>query len=243
MMIGWFWAGLLTGLAANECCAISEWTARKLVRWSAHVRYEDTERAEIRAQELEAVIADRPGQLFKLFTALCFVFAAMQAQMRRRGGAGLSVQVDTQGAATFRAITIGATVMFIAASVAIQIFLGPSLPQNSTGLPSTANRPIQARQGQLQVEQNQLATLQARVQQAFVAMNSSYEAWQCEVSGQRCGGSSGLVGTGPLGNAKRVAYDQARSTYESLEYQLLTTKQKIAALEEGSSDSVQRGNH
>ncbi|HEY6314347.1 MAG TPA: hypothetical protein VIY52_26625 [Streptosporangiaceae bacterium] len=82
-MTGWFWAGLVTGLAANECCDVSEWAARRLVWWSAYLRYEDPERAKIRAEELAAVVASRPGQLLKLITAVCFVVSAIQAWMSR----------------------------------------------------------------------------------------------------------------------------------------------------------------
>jgi glycosyltransferase involved in cell wall biosynthesis len=80
---GWFWAGLVTGLAANELLDISEWAARRLVRWSARLRYEDPERAGIRAEELDAVITARPGQLLKLITAGCFFLSATRVWMGR----------------------------------------------------------------------------------------------------------------------------------------------------------------
>jgi hypothetical protein len=235
-MTDWFWAGLLTGIAANECCAVSEWTARKLVRWSAHVRYGDTERAEIRAQELEAVIADRPGQLFKLFTALCFVFAAMRAWMRRRTETGLSVRVSARGTATLQVVTVGTTVMFIAAAVLIQILLVPPLPQNNGSSP-----PLQVGQGQLQVEEGQLASLQSRVQAAYKAEATAFEAWQCEMDGLTCGGSSGMVGSGPLAQAKKLAFDRDLSTFESLEAELQTMQRTVAALANGSGLSSRFG--
>jgi glycosyltransferase involved in cell wall biosynthesis len=81
--MGWFWAGLVTALAANELLDISEWAARRLVRWSAHLRYVDAERACVRAEELDAVITARPGQLLKLITAGCFFLSATRAWMGR----------------------------------------------------------------------------------------------------------------------------------------------------------------
>jgi hypothetical protein len=48
------------------------WLADKLVRWSAFRRYRDRERAETRAEELAALIEQRPGHLLKLFTAINF---------------------------------------------------------------------------------------------------------------------------------------------------------------------------
>jgi hypothetical protein len=66
-----------TGLVVNECCDVSPWAARKLVRWSAHRRYAPPSRAEIRAEELAAYIDDCPGKLFKLINALCFATVAI----------------------------------------------------------------------------------------------------------------------------------------------------------------------
>ncbi|GAB2918539.1 hypothetical protein ACFMQL_20450 [Nonomuraea fastidiosa] len=64
------------GLLVNEFCDISPWAARRIVAWSARVKYGKTTRAEIRAEEWEAVIAHRPGKLFKLATALGFSLQA-----------------------------------------------------------------------------------------------------------------------------------------------------------------------
>jgi mycothiol system anti-sigma-R factor len=71
------------GIAANEFCEFGPWCARKLVRWSAFRRYPNPERAEIRAEELTALIDDRPGNLFKLFTAVSFAGAAVIVSVRR----------------------------------------------------------------------------------------------------------------------------------------------------------------
>lgn len=71
--------GIFSALAVNECCELSPWAAQKIARWSAHLRYADPDRAETRAEELAAVIDERPGKLFKLITALCFAVAATRA--------------------------------------------------------------------------------------------------------------------------------------------------------------------
>ena len=71
------------GLVTNELCDISPWIAHRLVRWSARQRYVDSTRAEIRAEELAALINDRPGKLFKLCTAVLFAASAGTAKLRR----------------------------------------------------------------------------------------------------------------------------------------------------------------
>src|SRR5690242_2151763 len=70
--------GVCSALAVNECCELSPWAAQKIARWSAHLRYADSERAKVRAEELAAVIDGRPGKLFKLITAMCFAAAAIR---------------------------------------------------------------------------------------------------------------------------------------------------------------------
>src|SRR5690348_10437535 len=70
--------GVCSALAVNECCELSPWAAQKIARWSAHLRYADSERAKVRAEELAAVVDGRPGKLFKLITALCFAAAAVR---------------------------------------------------------------------------------------------------------------------------------------------------------------------
>jgi membrane protein YdbS with pleckstrin-like domain len=74
---------VLLGLVVNEFSDVSPWLGRWLVRWSARVRYGDVPRAEIRAEELEAVINDRPGKLFKLGTGLRFALSALVVRARR----------------------------------------------------------------------------------------------------------------------------------------------------------------
>jgi Ribbon-helix-helix protein, copG family len=75
--------GIVSGLLANELCEFSPWCARRLVRWSAFRRYADPGRAEMRAEELAALINDRPGNLFKLITAIGFAGAAVIGSARR----------------------------------------------------------------------------------------------------------------------------------------------------------------
>jgi hypothetical protein len=72
------------GLLTNELFDISSWLAKHIVRQSAFLRYGDSERAEIRAEELAAYIKDRPGNLFKLFTAVGFYSAAVLDRLQRR---------------------------------------------------------------------------------------------------------------------------------------------------------------
>jgi mycothiol system anti-sigma-R factor len=74
---------IATGLAANECCELTPWCSRKLARWSAYRRYTDPARAQARAEELAAVINDRPGNLLKLTTALTFAGGAAIVSTRR----------------------------------------------------------------------------------------------------------------------------------------------------------------
>jgi hypothetical protein len=79
---------IISGLLVNEATDISPWLAIRLVRWAARLRYlHAPERAATRGEELAALINDRPGKLFKLFTALGFglhalVIAGLQASPR-----------------------------------------------------------------------------------------------------------------------------------------------------------------
>ncbi|MFT7841480.1 hypothetical protein Q5530_35550 [Saccharothrix sp. BKS2] len=79
MVNGWVGVALsvVLGLAINECGELSPWLARRLVRWAAGVRYPG------RAEELEALVDERPGKLFKLFTALGFAGAAATHRVGR----------------------------------------------------------------------------------------------------------------------------------------------------------------
>ncbi|MFI6886780.1 hypothetical protein [Streptosporangium canum] len=74
---------IIGGLVVNECCDLSPWVARRIVAWSARLRYGKSQRSEIRAEELAAVIDSRPGKLFKLITALLFVTGATGTRLRQ----------------------------------------------------------------------------------------------------------------------------------------------------------------
>lgn len=87
MTIGQILLAMFLGLVVNECCDVSPWLARKLVRWSAHRRYASPARAELRAEELAKLIDDRPGRLFKLITALGFVATAVVTRKTAPGDA------------------------------------------------------------------------------------------------------------------------------------------------------------
>lgn len=61
---------VLLPLMLNEFSDVSPWLARRMVAWSARIKYGDDPRAEIQAEAWAAVINDRPGKLFKLATGL-----------------------------------------------------------------------------------------------------------------------------------------------------------------------------
>ncbi|GLX06797.1 hypothetical protein [Microbispora sp. NBRC 16548] len=75
--------GIAAGLAVTELTDISPWAARKIVTWSAHLKYGKSPRAAIRAEELCALVDSRPGKLFKLVTALTFAVGATGAHAYR----------------------------------------------------------------------------------------------------------------------------------------------------------------
>ncbi|MFI9553703.1 hypothetical protein [Nonomuraea endophytica] len=67
---------LIIGVLVAEATEVAPWLALRLVRWAAHVRYLDTKRAAIRAEEWQALIEMRPGKLLKLATSLLFTLQA-----------------------------------------------------------------------------------------------------------------------------------------------------------------------
>ncbi|KAA9375200.1 hypothetical protein F5972_27875 [Microbispora cellulosiformans] len=69
--------GILLGLVVNEFCDVSPWLARIVIRWSADIRYKNAPRQQMRADELVALIEERPGKLFKLLTAAGFLVSAI----------------------------------------------------------------------------------------------------------------------------------------------------------------------
>jgi hypothetical protein len=80
-------AGVLAGLLIAEYGEIAPWIARMLVRWSAFRMYADVVRAQIRSEELAALIEERPGKVLKLMTALGYAGVAVGSLAARRVGA------------------------------------------------------------------------------------------------------------------------------------------------------------
>jgi membrane protein YdbS with pleckstrin-like domain len=70
---------VVAALAINEFSDVSPWLACRLVRLAAALRYGDTPRGRVRAEEHAAMMAEPgrfPGKLLKLVTALGFVATA-----------------------------------------------------------------------------------------------------------------------------------------------------------------------
>lgn len=86
-MSGWLnvVSGVVLGLMVNEGTDMSPWLAHKIVRWAAVIRR--PERIEDFTEARAATVNDRPGKLFKLFTAFGFLFAALVHRATRPGPA------------------------------------------------------------------------------------------------------------------------------------------------------------
>ncbi|MGH3871812.1 MAG: hypothetical protein ACRDSR_09930 [Pseudonocardiaceae bacterium] len=69
---------VVLGLVISEFSELSPWLAQKLIHWAARVRYPT------RVEELSALIAERPGRLFKLVTASVFACAALTYRVTHR---------------------------------------------------------------------------------------------------------------------------------------------------------------
>lgn len=74
---------IIVGLLVNEACDVSPWCAHRLVRWSVRLRYANPERRRIRADELVALIDERPGKMLKLGTGLGFLAGALPVWLHR----------------------------------------------------------------------------------------------------------------------------------------------------------------
>jgi hypothetical protein len=81
-------------------------------------------------------------------------------------------------------------------------------------LPQTITSP------QLQSAQAHVRQLQRQAQSDYQAEVTAREAWQCELDGQNCVGSSGKIGNGPRAQAKYMEYQQAVKTYDSVQGRL-----------------------
>jgi mycothiol system anti-sigma-R factor len=71
-MIAAIVAAAVAIVIANEACDLAPWCACKIARWSAFRQYADPARAAVRAEERQAIINERPGNILKLATALSF---------------------------------------------------------------------------------------------------------------------------------------------------------------------------
>jgi hypothetical protein len=87
-------AGVLAGLLIAEYGEIAPWLARKVVRWAALRMYPDVVRAQIRSEELAALIEARPGKVLKLMTALGYAGVAVGSVTARRTGVLLGWRQD-----------------------------------------------------------------------------------------------------------------------------------------------------
>lgn len=94
MTFGAIAAAVILGLITNEFSDVSPWLGRKLVEWSTRLRYGHSPRADVRAEELAAVINDRPGKLFKLGTGIGFLVAAILLRIRQVLAPGSGTEDD-----------------------------------------------------------------------------------------------------------------------------------------------------
>jgi len=111
---------VVVGLLINEATDVSPWLAGRLMRTAARLWTSDRELSAVYAEEWQAFIADRPGKLLKLLTALGFVSAA---------AARRSVRVLTHGErAVQRAVrfpTLEANALYVALGAGIGLVLSP----------------------------------------------------------------------------------------------------------------------
>jgi len=91
---------------------------------------------------------------------------------------------------------------------------------------------------QLQSAQTQVSQLQRQAQSDYQAEVTAREAWQCELDGQNCVGSSGKVGNGPRAQAKYQEYQQAVSTYNSVESRLNAAQATLKTAQSGFSHDL-----
>jgi hypothetical protein len=89
-------------------------------------------------------------------------------------------------------------------------------------LPETVTTP------QLQTAQAQVTNLQATLHSDFQAEIAARETWQCQLTGSTCNGGSGLAGNGPIAQADYQEYQQALSTYNSTQSQLVQAQAAVA---------------
>jgi hypothetical protein len=131
--------GIVSALAVNECSELSPWAARKVVRWSARIRYVSPETAEARGEELAALIDARPGKLFKLITALWFAAAAIRAWIARALRDMVIAEIRVTGNGTL-VLNIATTLsLALTASFALYDAFPPSVPRTAAGQAQSAS--------------------------------------------------------------------------------------------------------
>jgi hypothetical protein len=91
---------------------------------------------------------------------------------------------------------------------------------------------------QLQSAQKQVSQLQKQAASDYQAEVTAREAWQCELDGQNCQGSSGKIGDGPRAQAKDQEYEQAVKTYNSVESQLTAAQAAEKTAQSGFSSDL-----
>ncbi len=90
----------------------------------------------------------------------------------------------------------------------------------------------------LQSAQAQVNQLQKQAQSDYQAQVTAREAWQCELDGQSCVGSSGKVGNGPRAQAKYQEYQQAEKTYNSVQSRLSAAQAAEKTAQSGFSGDL-----
>jgi hypothetical protein len=75
-------ASVVLGLVANEVWDLSPWLARRVAVLAARVWSRDPRRRETYAEEWQALVAERPGKLLKLLTAVGFLGSALVTRGR-----------------------------------------------------------------------------------------------------------------------------------------------------------------
>jgi hypothetical protein len=94
---------------------------------------------------------------------------------------------------------------------------------------------------QLAADHDAVNTLNGEVNAARSKVSTAFAKWQCELgglSGTECPpGTSGLVGNGPLAKADHEAYENDVAAYSSLNSELTTAKNNLAADTSAAGDS------
>jgi hypothetical protein len=119
--------GVATGLLVNECCEISPWLARRIVRWATRLRYRDEpERLALRLDELDSLTRQPVGKLIQLIVALPFATSAVTYRLRARARRAqwsinqLRLEYLTASALMGTAISVGCLVPLAGVMAAVE---------------------------------------------------------------------------------------------------------------------------